>query len=81
MCSNDLPADGEFIFIVNEKAFELNQSSSIKHIQFTNQKIKDETYINGFDKLIDAPLNKLKVDEIIEKYIEPYALQLTKIML
>ena len=48
---------------------------------FTNQKIKDETYINGFDKLIDAPLNKLKVDEIIEKYIEPYALQLTKIML
>ena len=48
---------------------------------FTNQKIKDETNINGFDKLIDAPLNKLKVDEIIEKYIEPYALQLTKIML
>ena len=48
---------------------------------FTNQKIKDETNFNGFDKLIDAPLNKLKVDEIIEKYIEPYALQLTKIML
>ena len=32
------------------------------------RKIKDETNINGFDKLIDAPLNKLKVDEIIEKY-------------
>ena len=40
---------------------------------FTNQKIKDETIKNGFDKLIDAPLNKLKVEEIIEKYIEPYA--------
>ena len=40
---------------------------------FTNNKIKEETSKSGFDKLIDAPLNKLKVDEIIEKFIEPYA--------
>ena len=48
---------------------------------FTNNKIKEETSKSGFDKLIDAPLNKLKVDEIIEKYIDPYSLELTKIML
>ena len=48
---------------------------------FTNIKVLEEVTQNGFDKLIDSPLNKLKVEDIIEKFIEPYALQLTKMML
>ena len=47
----------------------------------TNSKVLEETRLNGFDKCIDAPLNKLKIESIIDESIEMWAYQLTKIML
>ena len=41
----------------------------------------NETNKFGFDKCIDAPLNKIKVESLIDEYIESYAFELTKLMM
>ena len=46
-----------------------------------NSKVIEETRLNGFDKCVDSPLNKLKIEGLIDESIEMWAYQLTKIML
>lgn len=41
---------------------------------FTNSKILEDTSKNGFDKCIDAPLNKLKIENLIDESVEIWAL-------
>ena len=48
---------------------------------FTNQKIKDETFKYGFDKCIDAPLNQIKLDQILNEYVDDYSFHFTRLML
>jgi hypothetical protein len=47
----------------------------------TNNKVLEETRLSGFDKCVDSPLNKLKIESIIDESIEMWVYQLTKIML
>ena len=36
----------------------------------TNNKVLEETRLSGFDKCVDSPLNKLKIESIIDESIE-----------
>ncbi len=39
----------------------------------TNSKVLEETRLNGFDKCVDSPLNKLKIEGLIDESIEMWA--------
>jgi hypothetical protein len=38
-----------------------------------NTKVIEETKLNGFDKCVDSPLNKLKIEGLIDESIEMWA--------
>ena len=46
-----------------------------------NNKINEKAENCGFEECIDAPLNKIKIENTISDYLNMYAFHLTKNML
>jgi hypothetical protein len=38
-----------------------------------NNKVIEETRLSGFDKCVDSPLNKIKIEGLIDESIEMWA--------
>lgn len=46
-----------------------------------NNKVIEKAQQSGFEECIDAPLNKIKIENVISDYINMYAYHLTRKML
>ena len=59
----------------------MNRPFIFAYSALVNKKAIDNTNEYGFDKCVVSPLNKLRIEGLLNEYIDHYSYQLTKLML